>query len=95
MKSKIPHPPFLKYMFPATKQFTILEALNHVKQNISPKALTFDESFKTQVQTGNTVTANKLGEIELNEPIVDTTWFLRQITMAMYPNKVYPEEWTH
>ncbi len=78
-------------MFSVTKQFTILEALNHVKQNISPKALTFDEGFKKL--TGNTVKANNLGEFELNEPIVDTTQFLRLLTMAMYPNLVYPEDW--
>ena len=87
-------------MVPATKQFTILEALNHVKQNISPKAanlaMTFDEGFKRQTFNrliGNTVIAHNLGDIELKEPIVDTTLFLRQITMAMFPNNVYPEEW--
>ena len=82
-------------MFPRTKQFTILEAMNHIKQNISPKAATiantFEEGFKKQ--TSNTVIAHKLGEIELKEPITDTTLFLRQITMAMYPNTVYPEAW--
>ena len=82
-------------MFPRTKQFTILEAMNHIKQNISPKATTmantFEEGFKKQ--TSNKVTVHKLGEIELKEPIVDTTLFLRQITMAMYPNEVYPEDW--
>ena len=75
-------------MFPS---FTILEALNHVKQNISPIAQTFDEGFKKQ--TGNTVKPINLGEIELNEPIVNTTQFLREITMAMYPKHVYPEDW--
>jgi hypothetical protein len=87
-------------MFPVTKQFTILEALKHVKQNISPKAetvaLTFDEGFKRQTSntlTGNTVIAHNLGDIELSEPIVDTTLFLRQITMAMYPNRTYPVDW--
>jgi hypothetical protein len=93
MKSKRSHTLFKIYMFPANKQFTILEALNHVKQNISPKALTFDEGFKKL--TGNTVNAHKLGEIELNEPIIDTTRFLQQLTMAMYPNHVYPEDWAN
>jgi len=82
-------------MHSTTKQFTILEAMTHITQNISPKAAilatTFDEGFKKQ--QSNTIVAYNLGEIELNEPVVDTTLFLRQITMAMYPNKLYPEDW--
>lgn len=79
------------------KQLTIPEAIAHIKQNIAPfasaieKAETFDEGFVRL--NSNTVTARKLGEIELKEPIVDTSLFLRQITMAMYPNRTYPAEW--
>lgn len=77
------------------KQFTIPEAMAHIKQNIAPyasaKAETFDEGFARL--NSNTVTARKLGEIELKEPIVDTTLFLRQITMAMYPSRTYPADW--
>lgn len=79
------------------KQFTIPDAMAHIKQNIAPlasataKAETFDEGFARL--NSNTVTARKLGEIELKEPIVDTTLFLRQITMAMYPNRAYPADW--
>ena len=82
-------------MRPRPKQFTILEAMTHITQNMSLKAAivatTFDVGFKNL--QGNTIVAHNIGEIELNEPIVDTTLFLRQITMAMYPTQVYPEAW--
>ena len=82
-------------MYPTTKQFTILEAMTHITHNMSPKAAiiatTFDDGFKKQ--QGNAIVAHNLGEIELTEPIVDTTLFLRQITMAMYPTHVYPADW--
>ena len=92
-------------MFPITKHYTILEAMEHIKKNISPKAAsmkanTFDEGFRQQntntigFKRTNTVIAHNLGEIELNEPIVDTTLFMQQITMAMFPSNAYPEEWT-
>ena len=72
---------------------SILHTITHIKQNMAPIAVqTFEQALKTQ-QSGPTITAHKLGEITLSEPIIDTTLFLRQITMAMYPNHVYPEDW--
>jgi len=72
---------------------SILQAMEHIKQNMSPiAAQTFEQALKEK-HSGPTVTAHKLGEIMLNEPILDTTLFLRQITIAMYPNHVYPEDW--
>jgi hypothetical protein len=72
---------------------SILQAMTHIKQNISPiAAQTFEQALKEKPK-GQNVTAHKLGEIMLNEPILDTTLFLRQITMAMYPNYVYPADW--
>ena len=67
--------------------------MTHIKQNIAPIAVqTFEQALKEK-HSGPTVTAHKLGEIELNEPILDTTLFMRQITMAMYSNNVYPADW--
>ena len=72
---------------------SIQQAMTHIKQNIAPiAAQTFEQALKEK-PCELTVTAHKLCEIELNEPILDTTLFLRQITMAMYPNNVYPADW--
>ena len=77
-----------------TKHLSILEAMVYVKHNMAPLMVhTFEQGLalaqqKQQLQqsTSLTVSAYKLGELELNEEIVDTTLFLRQITAAMYPS---------
>ena len=70
---------------------SILEAMDHVKHNIAPVfAQTFAQGLAqsrnmTKNSAGSyTVSAYKLGEINLNEDIGDTTLFLRQITAAIY-----------
>lgn len=79
-----------KSQTPDAKHLTLLEAMNHVKLNFAPlMAQTFTQGLATgRVNNSlgrNTITAYKLGEIELSEEIGDTTLFLRQITVAMYP----------
>jgi len=71
-----------------TKHLSILDAMVYVKHNMAPLMVhTFEQGLAQQQQsTSLTVNAYKLGELELNEEIVDTTLFLRQITAAMYPN---------
>ena len=82
------------------KHLSINEAMNHIKQNVAPViAKTFKQGFE-DMKTGRgitedifgdyTIIAHNLGDINLTEEIVDTTLFLRQITMAMFPNHIYP-----
>jgi len=70
---------------------SILEAIYHVKHDIAPiVAQTFAQGLAETRMVKNsvgayTIAAYKLGEINLNEDIADTTLFLRQITAAIYP----------
>jgi len=66
--------------------------MDHIKHNITPiVAQTFTQGLAdsrkiTKNNAGSyIVTAYKLGEININEDIGDTTQFLRQITAAIYP----------
>lgn len=81
----------------ANKQLSILDALEYLKQNAAPLiAQTFKEGFndlKIIDSVGSQrITAHRLGEIDLNEEIKDTSRFMRQLYMAVYPNYLYPPD---
>jgi len=77
-------------------QLSINDTLVYVKQNTAPLlAQTFKEGFLKNSENSHgsqTITAHRLGDINLNEEITDTTRFMRQLYMAMFPNYLYPPD---